>query len=341
MTRQGRPGFAVATALFALVVVGALAIGTLFAATYEVRSGTDSMHQARAVMAAELGAEQTVASWRREWNNALGRGYGRSWGLVTPEGADVTVSLTRLADELFVVTSEARAGPARRQVSRAVRLEVADPALPAALVAAAPLDSSGAATIDGADHAPEGWDCPTPGAPLPQVTVADTSAILRFGQYDWSALGQLATTSVALRVTGAAPRDGDEECDTTHPLNWGEPVRSNGGACTSYFPVIHAPGDLVVDGGRGQGVLIVDGDLTLTGGLEFYGAILVRGALRSGTGGAHVTGTVWVAAQTATSSALDGLAIDLSRCAARKALVGLADPRPLTERSWTQGFVEP
>jgi hypothetical protein len=50
---------------------------------------------------------------------------------------------------------------------------------------------------------------------------------------------------------------------------------------------------------------------------------------------------VWVAAQTATSSALDGLAIDLSRCAARKALLALALPLPVVERSWTEAFVDP
>ena len=37
-----RRGFAVATALFALAVVGALAIGTLFAATHELRAGSQA-----------------------------------------------------------------------------------------------------------------------------------------------------------------------------------------------------------------------------------------------------------------------------------------------------------
>jgi hypothetical protein len=253
----------------------------------------------------------------------------------------VSVTLTRLADELFLITAEARAGPARRQVARVVRLDAAAPPVVAALVSSAPLGLAASPGIDGTDHSPPGWDCPTPGAPLPQAVVTDTATLLRFGQLDWAALAQRATARVGSRVTGAAPRSGDEECDTTDPASWGEPARANGGPCTAHYPIVHAPGDLTVDGGRGQGVLLVDGDLTLAGGFEFHGAILVRGALLSGAGGARITGTVWVAAQSGTASALDGIAIDLSRCTTRKALLGLAVPVPVVDRSWTEAFLDP
>lgn len=333
-----RPGFAVATALFALVVVGALAMGTLFAATYELRSGSAAIHQARAVMAAELGVEQTIATWNREWNGALARGYGRTSTLSTPEGARLTVHLTRLADELFLVASEARAGPARRQVARVVMLDTGDPLILAALGARTVVDVSASAGIDGSDRAPVGWDCPTPGAALPPLIIADSSALLRFGQFDWEELVEGANARTTARVSGTAPRFTDEECDTTAPDNWGEPARSNGGVCTSYYPVIHAPGDLIIDGGRGQGLLLVDGDLTLQGGFEFFGVVLVRGALHGGPGGARVTGTVSIAAQGEREPVLGGIAIDFSRCAARKALLGIALPVPVAGRSWHEGF---
>jgi hypothetical protein len=335
-----RRGFAVATALFALVVVGALAMGTLFAATHELRSGSDAIHQARAGMAAELGVEQTIATWNRQWNGALARGYGRTLTLSTPEGARLTVHLTRLADELFLVTSEARAGPARRQVSRVVTLDTGDPLVLATLGARAVVDVGASGSIDGSDRAPVGWDCPTSGAALPAFVVADTSTLLRFGQFDWDELVEVANARTTARVTGAAPRSTDEECDTADPDNWGEPERSNGGLCTSYYPVIHAPGDLIIDGGRGQGLLLVDGDLTLQGGFEFFGVVLVRGGLLSGPGGARVTGTVSIAAQGATESVLGGIAIDFSRCAARKAVLGVALPVPVAERSWHEVFGE-
>lgn len=311
-------------------------MGTLFAATYELRSGSAAIHQARAVMAAELGVEQTIATWNREWNGALARGYGKTLTLSTPEGARLTVHLTRLADELFLVTSEARAGPARRQVARVVMLDTGDPLILAALGAHAVVDAS--ASIDGSDRAPVGWDCRTPGAAVPPFIVADTNSLLRFGQFDWEELVEVANVRTTARVFGTAPRSTDEECDTTDPDNWGEPARSNGGACASYYPVIHAPGDLIIDGGRGQGLLLVDGDLTLQGSFEFFGVMLVRGALLSGPGGARVTGTVSIAAQGETESVLGGIAIDFSRCAARKALLGIAVPVPVAGRSWHDGF---
>src|SRR4029079_18254653 len=85
-----------------------------------------------------------------------------------------------------------------------------------------------------------------------------------------------------------------QTCRTSSNTNWGEP---NGGvgsvtACFNYFPIIYAPGNLRISGGRGQGILLVRGDLDLSGGMEFYGPVIVLGNLTStGTGG-HVYGGV-------------------------------------------------
>ena len=340
MNGGGREGFAVATALFTLVVMGALAIGTLYAATHELRGGTDAIHQTRAIMAAELGVEQTIATWSREWNGALGRGYGRSWTFSTVEGARITVDLTRLADDLFLITSDARAGPARRRVARVVRLDVVDPLLRAALLATAVIDSTTSSGVDGSDRPPSQWDCPAPGPPLPAIVITDTTSALRLGQFDWPALDGLAHSRVTVRVTGAAPRVSGEECDTATPDNWGEPNRWMGGPCTGYYPVIHAASDLVIDGGRGQGVLVVDGNLTVQGGAEFTGVVLVRGAVLDGPGGGRITGALAIAGQGATLSSLGGISMGFSRCAARKALLGIAMPKAVIERSWSEVFAE-
>jgi hypothetical protein len=336
--RIPRRGFAMATAVFTLVVVGALAIGTLFAATHELRSGTNGIHQARAVTAAELGLEQTIAVWNRSWNGAFARGFGRSWSLATAEGAHLTVRLTRLTDELFLVSSDARAGPARRHIARVVRLQTGDPVLIGALTSLAVLESDAGGSVDGADRVPAGWDCPPPGPPIAPFAISDSVTLLRFGQFDWTVLAEAATAHLTPGIVGPAPRATDEECDTAVPENWGEPIKSNGGACTSYYAIVHVSGDLIVDGGRGQGLLIVDGDLTLRGGFEFFGVVLVRGALHAGVGGARITGAVALAARYQTASSLGVIAIDFSRCAARKALLGLALPSPIVERSWYEVF---
>jgi|SRR5918992_5237121 hypothetical protein len=333
-TSPPRRGFAIATAVFTLVIVGALAMGTLFVATHERRSGSDALRQARVVMAAELGVEQTIATWSRAWNGAYARGFGRSLSMATPEGAQLTVRLTRLADELFLVMSDARVGRARRQVARAVRLDTQEPMVIAAMSSLTPIDSNASASIDGVDRAPVGWDCPAPGVAVTPFAIGDSATLLRFGQFDWTAIAEAATARLTPGFVVPAPRSTDQECDTTVPENWGEPIRSTGGACASYYAIVHAPGDLIVDGGRGQGLLIVDGDLTLRSGFEFFGVVLVRGALRSDVGGARITGAVALAARGATGTSLGGIGIAFSRCAARKALLGLAFPVPVVERSW-------
>jgi hypothetical protein len=333
-----RPGFAVATAVFSLVVVGALAMGTLAAATHELRMGSDAIHQARAGMAAELGIDQMMATWTLGWNGAYARGFGRTATYSTPDGTAVTTGMTRLSDELLLLTAEARAGPARREVSRVVRLDASEPALIAALAAPAVMDVATATGIDGSDRAPEGWDCPAVATPVPPFAVADTSALARVGHFDWNQLVAGATTRATHLTLDASPRWTGEECDTADPDNWGEPIKANGGACTSYYPVIHSAGDLIIHGGRGQGLLLVDGDLTIQGDFQFFGVVLVRGALRGGPGGSHITGTVSVAQRGSTASLLDGIVIEFSRCAARKALLMLALPVPIVARSWSEGF---
>jgi hypothetical protein len=339
--RPARRGFAVATAAFGLVVIAALAIGSLFAARQELRAGSDAIHQARATMAADFGLESAIAGWQRAWNGSLARGYGHDWAQSTAEGAEITISVVRLADDLFVVDARARAGPARREVAKVVRLDAGDPSLLAAVASATPLDVSQAVGIDGADHAPAGWDCPAPGLAVPLESVTDTSTLLRFGPFDWTVLASLANARVGGNVTDVTPRARGEACDISDAMNWGEPRKSNGGSCTSYYPVIHASNDLMVDGGRGEGALIVDGNLTLQGGFEFFGAVLVRGALIGGPGGAHITGAVSVVGQGATRSRLDGITIDFSRCVARKALLTLASPVPIVERAWSERFRDP
>lgn len=338
--RPVRPGFVLATALFTLVVIGALAMGTLYAATHELRAGSDAVSLARAVMSAEWGVEHTIATWSREWNGALGRGYGRSWTAGTPEGGEVTIGLTRLADALFLVTSEARAGPARRRVARVVRLHLDDPPVQATLLATGGLDTTAGVAPGGSDQAPAGWDCPSPGPELPALALTDTASALRLGHFDWPSLVGFANSRITIRVTGAAPRVSGEECDIGASDNWGEPNRWMGGPCTGYYPVIHAASDLVIDGGRGQGVLLVDGNLTVQGGFEFSGVVLVRGAVIGGPGGGRITGTVSIAGEGATPTSLGGISIALSRCAARNALLGIAIPEAVVERSWSEWFYE-
>jgi hypothetical protein len=51
--------------------------------------------------------------------------------------------------------------------------------------------------------------------------------------------------------------------------------------------VVHIPGSVDLGGATGSGVLIVDGDLTVHGGLSYYGLIIVRGQITFLGGGSQ------------------------------------------------------
>jgi len=64
--------------------------------------------------------------------------------------------------------------------------------------------------------------------------------------------------------------------------------------------------------------------------------VLVRGAVIGGPGGGRILGTLSIAGQGATPSSMDGISIGFSRCAVRKALLGIAMPVAVAERSWSE-----
>src|SRR4030042_332178 len=72
--RRGERGFALAVAIFALVIIAALIVGILFAARQEMRVGMNSRTSVRAMGASEAGLNTTVANWQTGTWNALAVG---------------------------------------------------------------------------------------------------------------------------------------------------------------------------------------------------------------------------------------------------------------------------
>jgi hypothetical protein len=95
--------------------------------------------------------------------------------------------------------------------------------------------------------------------------------------------------------------------------------------------------DLVLDGIRGQGVLMVNGDLTLGGGVEFQGPVLVKGTLRTSGAGGWITGAAIARAVSfGTAGVLGAPVVQFSRCAVSRALTQSATLVPLAERGWAE-----
>lgn len=126
-------------------------------------------------------------------------------------------------------------------------------------------------------------------------------AMVRPGGATWRALAARATVVVADGATRSPlpALDADGTCDTAASGNWGEPGGTGIAVapCSRHAPVVHALGDLRIDGpARGQGVLLVNGNLVLDGDVALHGLVLVRDTLVLGAGtlvrGAVVSGAV-------------------------------------------------
>ena len=265
---------------------------------------------------------------------------------------------------------------ARRAIGVLLRLAIPDPGRIAALgirlppeVTTSPLLGA-EVRIDGADAPPAGWDDCSEGTPAAGLVASDTTALssaggdcratgcldgspplmldpligdsagFPFGAAEWNRLVSAATTLLPGGIVVGnserplEPRVRDGQCDTSVDHNWGDPARTT--PCARYFPVVHIAGDLHLVGGAGQGTLLVDGDLTIAGGAKFVGAVFVRGALRTGVGGAQIIGMTRVGGASESPSVLfTGADFGFSRCAVQAALAATAPPEILS-RSWIE-----
>lgn len=345
---DGRQGFALAGALLALVVVGALLTGSFYAANQEQSIGISSRYSDEALYVTEAAIDSadagmtktalkamTVGSTLQVLNQqAISDGSGHTLG-----NASVWVTrLTANPDRFLYIGrgSSIRGGNASGQGTRMLGLmtQTIDVSFPlgTAMQLWAGIDVKGNSVVNGNDMYPTGgsfgaWSgCTTTGAHAGIVTRGDTSQVnvtgsaqvlgasppivrdatldsasfLKFGSTNYAELASEADKTIAAGTTLSQVQptiNASSTCKTSDLQNWGEPGTTDSHAtiyhqCDQYFPIIHALGDLHITGARGQGILLVDGNLDISGGFDFWGVTVVRGTVStSGTGG-HFYGTV-------------------------------------------------
>lgn len=336
--RRRRAGIALAMTVVAMAVLGALITGLFFASMREYRDGRDALERTRALAAAEYGLHATLAPtrWLARWNTDTGRGRlaGARYAL---GGATDSVEVWKVAPTGFVVISEGRAGVAEGRARRRVSLLVAlrpprlDP--PAVVTSTAPPAVAGGSEIV-ADDTPASSSCPPAGALLPATAQLSAGELER--RLDAvgaaSAGGRLAPGATLLAPAPSVDATG--ACDEDDPRNLGDPLRQLGAAspCADYAPVLRT-GTLHLSGGVGQGLLVVDGDLTIDAGAEFFGAVIVRGTLEL-TGGAHLYGVAFAARVSLDDHAL----IHFSRCALARARLAAAVPVVPRGAAWVEMY---
>lgn len=314
------------------------------------------------------------------WNGMAVGDSADTTGTLPGNTGSYAAVVRRLNNELFLIrtvgTDPSQAS--QRTLATLVRLLKINMNFPASLTTRGDLRLGGSSLLDGRDASPSGWACPftTPDT-LPGVTTPDPSRIttsgcsapggdyrciigdpdvkrdttindstfFKFGDLDWAELVAMATKNYPPGDIGplnqVQPIGTATTCVTEVLDNWGEPYRPGTVlGCLNYFPIIYINGNLQLAGGRGQGILLVEGDLRVEGGFEFFGPVIVRGVLRTqGTGG-HFNGGVMAANVDLTeqSSILGDAVITYSSCAVSEALKFNAPGRMLRERSWAEIF---
>lgn len=100
-------------------------------------------------------------------------------------------------------------------------------------------------------------------------------------------------------------------------------LNTSGQTPAPYSQVTYVPGNLqLTSSSQGNGILIVDGDLDIHGGLNFYGLILVRGVIKFTGGGSdhtNIVGAVLAGQESYVDNTLGGSAvIDFNSCALKQ-----------------------
>jgi len=290
-------------------------------------------------------------------------------------------SLFKLNDELYLLDVSAqdtmslagriRGGGAGQRLGLLARIRPVSIDTRAAVTSGGDNVVVGSASIDGNDHSPTGWaGCPpldsakagirtqssgtvsTSGHPtingnppvLKDPTLADSS-FTHYGDVTYADLAASANITLPAQnfSSSISPVTVGTACDYSVQTNWGSPTTPTG-PCGSYFPIVRITGDgAVINGQEGQGVLLVDGGLSVQGGFQFFGIVIVKGSLKTSGGGgtpAHFWGTVMVqdtAQFTDTTNNLSGAANLLySKCAIIKALNKTGVGSMMRSRGWVQ-----
>ncbi len=374
LARTGERGFALAVSIFALVIIAALITGVFFAARQEMKMGENSLTAQRAFNAADAGINSAVANWNiNAWNSLPNNGTATFNGTLPSGTGSWTGTIKRLNPQIFFVqvTGADQNNLSTRTLGALSRLLMVQVSVRGALTTQNHLKIGGSSFIDGVDYNPSGWSCPPVKDTLPGIDTADSSEIIisgctsyscvqgnpkikqdntltdsnftTFGDLNWNDLVSMATKIYSSSYGPAstfAPVGTSTTCTTTVQDNWGDPmVPPSVAGCSGYFPIIYVNGNLKTTGGYGQGILIINGDLSVQGGFQFFGPVIVKGTVTTqGTGGHFVGGVMASNLYDSTDVILGNAMVTYSSCALMKALQVNSPGRWFRQRSWVDLF---
>ncbi len=368
----GRDGFVLPMAMFILLVLTVLALGAYFIANQEVLMGTATKNAELAFYVAESGAVEVMSDWDGGAYNAMNAFDTLSESGTFTDGT-YTLTVTRMSGNMYMIdaTSFITAGGllrqgANRRLGYIVRTVAPDFDPPTgAFTTLGVMSISSTSIVTGADDVPSeltGVCLLSDGTTEEGIVSADTSLITLgdpgsalgdpakyqsssldttfftdMGGLSWTEATALATHSITGgSITTAPDTTAVGICTQTTTTNWGNPTNPTG-ACGLYFPIIHVTGDVRLGSGSvGQGILLVEGDLTILGGFTFYGYIVVQDKFDS-TGTNSIYGAVMSKNESSARQSIGGTTlITYSKCALHRAIgysaAGLG--YPIRGRAW-------
>jgi hypothetical protein len=360
-----REGVALPVTVWALVTAGLLLTVATFIGFHEQRAAANG----RRLRQALARAESRFPSVLRDWTpGRLNRRLPSPFDSLVGAGPHPTV-IHRLGDGLYLFRSPGidtggnGAARAAITVTAGQLLTVRPTAVPvhAALTAGDTVALDDGSAIDGNDTPPPGWlDCAPGDSAVAGVlaesltggVVAGSPAIMRRQRTDslhtlddtlvFDSLAVQATVRLPGGTWQTPPQRFGLECQTGLDYNWGDPADPQA-LCGGYLPIIHVGGDLTLSGGEGQGILLVDGNLSFTGAYRFYGLVLVRGRLDVpiASGAVIIRGAVAARRVQAGSPVLSSFEVTFSKCIVNRVLRSSGRLIPLRSRSWKQLFEVP
>jgi hypothetical protein len=315
---------ALAVAIFALVVVGAMIAGAFFAGTQEQRVGENQRRVQTSFGVAEAGTQERIMAWDPATMNKR-KSFPEDSVVINPTPAPGGTGTYfgysyKLGPNIFLidVTGRDRAsnagaiaggGGAQQRLGMIARIAPVDFGIRASLTTQGGVSVGGNAVVNGADQNPTGWaSCDPPGVAQPgvrdnggTVTTGGTgtvtgnppvvndptitnSSFTTFGGATYAQLAARASITLPGGNYTVEPVVNGGVCDKSVLTNWGD-GQNPAGACGSYFPIIHLTGEATLNGVQGQGILLADGNLNIQGSFEFYGIVIIQGDLKTSGGG--------------------------------------------------------
>jgi hypothetical protein len=336
-------GFALPTVMVALVILEALLAVAFIAVMTWARAAGWGVADARAREAAEAGlVRASTGPWSPAWDTASGPVVIAADRL--PGGATFSTSLLPLGPRTVVLQSEGMIPGSESRVAlagigtRQPRL----PLLPAALTFGGGIDIEGAVVASGHPLDASGWAaCGSPAAAADVLALAGEEAVAAFDALPHEVWRPFAIAPPAMLPVSPEPAVVDGRCDASLWSNWGDPLDPLA-PCGTHYPIVYYDGALRIAGGRGQGLLVVTGDLTIGGSFAFHGLVAVRGRLIVEEPGASVVGTLLVGWVLGERHAVRGtLAVQYAKCMVEIGLPGSGAAQRLPGPSWFQAYGMP